>query len=221
VAALLVFMALCRLVNTADGAEAKEDHTEEDAALEAIDEQRGVVKRFSDRNGWGLITVGVSGGQALQTVAEAAKTTSAQARAARRDVRFYREERDSLGVDVGDAVAFHLRRDDDANGWLCTTKMRRSSRSPEPAAQAPPRKEKLEKQVKQAQRPTARRAESRRGRQRTQSCGPIRLPASAEPRCLRSYAPQQLGQERYRRPCLGMEWSVSAQPQRRWWPGGS
>lgn len=142
VAALLVFMALCRLINTADGAPAvKEDYTEEDAALESIAEQRGVVKRFSDRNGWGLITVGVSGGRALQGVVEVAKTSTAQARASRRDVRFYREEKDSLGVDVGDPVAFLLRRDEDSAGWLCATALRRSSRSPEPAAQAPLRED--------------------------------------------------------------------------------
>eukprot|EP00408_Alexandrium_pacificum_P016569 CAMPEP_0171201388 /NCGR_PEP_ID=MMETSP0790-20130122/24464_1 /TAXON_ID=2925 /ORGANISM="Alexandrium catenella, Strain OF101" /LENGTH=199 /DNA_ID=CAMNT_0011666785 /DNA_START=60 /DNA_END=655 /DNA_ORIENTATION=- len=72
---------------------------------------RGVVKRFSSRNGWGLIKVDEVCGEAE------AKSTPGEA-GWRPDVRFYRKEQAALGLGVGDVVTFCTVIDEEAPpGW--------------------------------------------------------------------------------------------------------
>eukprot|EP00927_Polykrikos_kofoidii_P065179 TRINITY_DN60969_c0_g1_i1.p1 TRINITY_DN60969_c0_g1~~TRINITY_DN60969_c0_g1_i1.p1 ORF type:complete len:401 (-),score=68.74 TRINITY_DN60969_c0_g1_i1:237-1310(-) len=66
---------------------------EKDRAREPLERYQGVFKRFSKRNGWGLISV--PGG---------------------RDVRIHRHVRDSIGLQIGEVINFALRIDPDFPG---------------------------------------------------------------------------------------------------------
>lgn len=74
-------------------------------------ENRGVVKRFSQRHGWGLITCAVS--QDL--------SNSRSKGEPRNDVRFYGRDMEALSLNIGDAVRFRAILDDAAPGWLRAT----------------------------------------------------------------------------------------------------
>jgi len=87
----------------------------------------GVVKRFSDRNGWGLISVPVAG------LPRSGKTPQ------RQDVRFYRPDKDLLGLKVGDQVVLRAVADPQASGWLRAMDIRRPT--PEDLAEDSPVKE--------------------------------------------------------------------------------
>lgn len=69
---------------------------------------RGVVKRFSERNGWGFITC------------------DGPLSARIRDVRFYRADKLALRLSVGDAVVFRAVPDTDAPGWLMAKDLQRT-----------------------------------------------------------------------------------------------
>lgn len=68
----------------------------------------GVLKRFSERNGWGLIAID---GTDLGRRARDRKN------GLRPDVRLYRAHKEALGLNVGDAVVFRAIPDVDAPAW--------------------------------------------------------------------------------------------------------
>lgn len=68
----------------------------------------GVIKRFSLKNGWGLITNVKHGDGACNAGRDAGLD---------RDVRFYEADRVAVGLEVGDAVEFGVIQDAAAPGW--------------------------------------------------------------------------------------------------------
>eukprot|EP00418_Pyrodinium_bahamense_P007918 CAMPEP_0179121662 /NCGR_PEP_ID=MMETSP0796-20121207/57388_1 /TAXON_ID=73915 /ORGANISM="Pyrodinium bahamense, Strain pbaha01" /LENGTH=244 /DNA_ID=CAMNT_0020820265 /DNA_START=75 /DNA_END=809 /DNA_ORIENTATION=+ len=96
---------------------------------------RGVVKRYSTRNGWGLLTAVETWGEMR---AEKGQTPGGDT-GARRDVRFYRQDLTSLGLAVGDVVTFRVVADTNAPGWSRAVQIRRAAPvGPAEAAPAAP-----------------------------------------------------------------------------------
>merc|ERR1719174_1577776 len=85
--------------------------------LECVHE--GVVKRFSDRNGWGLIVCSIP-----------CKAFANGFRETRRDVRLYRKEKVACSLIVGDTVQFRAVADDDAPGWFKAVDVQRKEAVP-------------------------------------------------------------------------------------------
>eukprot|EP00931_Biecheleriopsis_adriatica_P050388 TRINITY_DN29167_c0_g1_i2.p2 TRINITY_DN29167_c0_g1~~TRINITY_DN29167_c0_g1_i2.p2 ORF type:complete len:198 (+),score=30.98 TRINITY_DN29167_c0_g1_i2:87-680(+) len=65
---------------------------------------RGTVKKYSEKKGWGTISV-KDGDDDSDSDLETR-------------VRFLREDKERLGLDVGDPVAFRAVKDDEMEGWL-------------------------------------------------------------------------------------------------------
>lgn len=73
----------------------------------------GIVKRFSDRNGWGVIACEDEDLLESSFGKETTKNLGS-----RTDVRFYREDRRAFGLKIGSTVSFNTVKDHDAPGWL-------------------------------------------------------------------------------------------------------
>lgn len=69
---------------------------------------RGLVKRFSERNGWGLLAV-------IGATTEAADSPFVSND--HKDVRFYRLDKDLLGLEIGDLLSFATTPDSTIKGW--------------------------------------------------------------------------------------------------------
>lgn len=82
---------------------------------------RGVVKRFSAKNGWGLIT----DVEVLNTSGNGVEYTKQMAQQRLADVRFYREDQVALGLGADDSVTFRVTSDTVAAGWLKAVNLQR------------------------------------------------------------------------------------------------
>jgi hypothetical protein len=92
-------------------------------------ENRGTVKRFSQRNGWGLITCEVPDHQDIDPRSPGEP---------RRDVRFYRKEKEDLSLNVGDTVTFRAVPDSEAPGWLKVVELQLDARACTAAGEVQP-----------------------------------------------------------------------------------
>jgi hypothetical protein len=138
VAALAALAALVALSAMSDGGRQKSTQNEspvqpqidkaaQDRAYAELlqHENKGIVKRFSERNGWGLISCDIC------EEASGSAPESKNPGQPRRDVRIYRKEAEALSLRVGDVVWFRAVADDDAPGWLKAVSIQREpSESP-------------------------------------------------------------------------------------------
>jgi cold shock CspA family protein len=135
VAALAALAALVALSSMSDGggdssAQRESNSQSEKEAQDRVyaellnHENRGIVKRFSERNGWGLISceIGETGEEVSATAPDSRNPGQP-----RRDVRFYRQDAEASSLNVGDVVWFRAEKDEDAPGWLRAVSIQREA----------------------------------------------------------------------------------------------
>mmetsp|Transcript_77919 Transcript_77919/g.141702 ORF Transcript_77919/g.141702 Transcript_77919/m.141702 type:complete len:379 (-) Transcript_77919:76-1212(-) len=135
-AALAAIIALSVLLDTSPKKGKSARSTDRSEVNEAFVAQvdtsairHGYIKRFSQRNGWGLISCEELAGPAAQRSAPGAGKKKrgdhrGDSNRERRDVRVYRADMDAQQLQVGSAVLFRAVPDREAPGWLKAVEVR-------------------------------------------------------------------------------------------------
>eukprot|EP00930_Biecheleria_cincta_P036668 TRINITY_DN25132_c0_g1_i1.p1 TRINITY_DN25132_c0_g1~~TRINITY_DN25132_c0_g1_i1.p1 ORF type:complete len:203 (+),score=23.22 TRINITY_DN25132_c0_g1_i1:63-671(+) len=84
----------------------KRSHVGDGSDRKSVSIMHGVVEKFSEKKGWGTISVRSGEGSDSETDCEAPR------------VRFLRAERDRLDLRKGDRVRFRAIKDEELTGWL-------------------------------------------------------------------------------------------------------